>query len=184
MEEHGRPTVAVVSGDLTYSSRPSGFAAFEKLLIERTDVLPPDRRNIVVVPGNHDVVWDEEPGSEARYAGFLKVTRELECTTPLMDGVDFDRDDGAFKPVAEKYPHHVEDEDLVVVPINSSNYCGVLADARGGYTAEEWAQALEPLEQKQREQALAAVKKLSQRDMARVSTQQIAALRSCLNTSA
>src|SRR6202795_3297844 len=116
VDEHGRPDAVVVSGDLTYKSRESGFDAFIKLLADRIDVLP-EHGQIVVVPGNHDVVWAELPGKPTRYTGFLRATREQGCATPIIDGVDFNVDNGKLKPVAIKHPHLVETDDFLIVPI-------------------------------------------------------------------
>jgi 3',5'-cyclic AMP phosphodiesterase CpdA len=177
IEEHGKPSVAVVSGDLTYRARTKGFKEFAKLLTDRAEVLPDDPSRIVVVPGNHDVVWDEPPGDPKRYAGFLNATRQLGCTTPLLDGVDFaaDDEDGNLTTEGTERPHLVSDEDLLVVPLNTSNYCGMLGTIRDGWTEDEWRSALKPLKGKTGD-AMEQVKKLRQHDVARVSLGQIAAL--------
>lgn len=69
--EHGRPTAAVFSGDLAYQANKTGFQAFAKLLVDSASLLPAKRQRIVVVPGNHDVVWATEAGTKKRYAPFL-----------------------------------------------------------------------------------------------------------------
>lgn len=176
VEAHGKPAAVAVSGDLTYRARPSGFEAFGGLLAEHQGLLPTDLASIVVVPGNHDVVWDEEPGSSARYAGFVAATRDHGCATPLLDGIDFDPASGVLDATARNYPHLVEHDDFVIVPVNSSNYCGVLTDVRGGYSLADWTMALAPLDDAERERALAELKRLRQQDMARVSRPQIEAL--------
>ena len=175
VDEHGRPDAAIVSGDLTYKARKSGFDAFVKLLADRSDVLPTDRERIVVVPGNHDVAWDEPPGTSARYAGFTAATRDQACATPLLDGVDFHGEDGQLNADAERNPHVVTTDDLLIVPINSSNYCGTLVDLPDAWTAAEWEKKLAPLGAGL-DDALAQLKRLRQHDMARVSRAQIEAL--------
>ena len=40
--EHGKPHVAVVSGDLAYQAHRTGFSAFAELLANCKDVLPDD----------------------------------------------------------------------------------------------------------------------------------------------
>jgi 3',5'-cyclic AMP phosphodiesterase CpdA len=173
--EHGRPDVAVVSGDLTYHADPSGFTAFGALLQDRKDVLPRDRKRIVVVPGNHDVVWEEKPGTRARYRRFLGATRARACCTPLLDGVDFDPGSGAPLPERDRHPHVVETADLLVVALNSSNYCGDLTTARGAMSEDEWRDALAPTEDA-RNELLEELKRLRRQDIARVSRRQIEAL--------
>jgi 3',5'-cyclic AMP phosphodiesterase CpdA len=175
VDKHGPPTAAVVSGDLTVAAHPSGFSEFIKLLKEREDVFPESRKDIVIVPGNHDVAWDEKPGSEAKYANFLKATREQECATPLIDGVDFGGDPAALSPAALDVPHIVNKGGFLVVPFNSSNYCGVIAGIRGGWTKAEWESALSNLGD-EAEAAQKELKKLLQHDMARVSRDQLEAL--------
>jgi 3',5'-cyclic AMP phosphodiesterase CpdA len=176
VKNHGKPAVAVVSGDLTYRAGQKGFDQFVKLLADRADLLP-DPAQIVVVPGNHDVVWDEKPGTKARYERFIGATRTDGCVTPLLDGVDFPSNDetGALKRGVAKKPHLVDTEELLVVPLNTSNYCGEFVDVRGGWTENEWKTALKPLGSA-RDAALEQLKRLRQHDMARVSRAQLAAL--------
>lgn len=117
---HGKPSVVVVSGDLTYRSCDSGFTAFITLLADYADILPDDPSMIVAVPGNHDVVWELPAGDPRRYEGFLRATRGQGCATPLLDGVDFaaDDDDGTLLAGAGDLPHLVVDgSDMLVIPI-------------------------------------------------------------------
>ena len=173
----GSPDAVVVSGDLTVGHDASGFVAFTELLEEYASVFPA-RENIVVVPGNHDVDWNVEPGQPARYDRFCAATRGVGCASPLLDGVDFKLagpaklNDGV---VAE--PHVVEHEEFVIVPINSSNWCGTMTTVRGGWTDADWEKALGPLDDKLRSKALDELRKLRQQDMARVSERQIDCLR-------
>ena len=175
VNEHGPPAVAVFSGDLTVAAHQSGFDAFAELLAERADVLPAERKNVVVVPGNHDVVWTEDSGTEPRYHGFLGCTRAKDCTTPLIDGVDFDRETGNLFAVARAGTRIVDTEDLLVVPFNTSNWCGTIARPRGAKTLDEWRTALAPLGVDATE-LLADIERLQRKDMARVSRSQIEAL--------
>ena len=50
VREHGKPAQVIVSGDITYQSRESGFEAFKQLLADHRDILPDERANIVVCP--------------------------------------------------------------------------------------------------------------------------------------
>jgi 3',5'-cyclic AMP phosphodiesterase CpdA len=177
IEQHDKPSVVVVSGDLTYQTSDDGFNAFITLLAERGDVLPDDKSNVVVVPGNHDVDWGKDPGVEERYEGFLRATRAEGCSTPLLDGVDFEADDlsGRLFDHAKAEPHVVRDQDVLVIPINSSNYCGSLAQDRDGWNTDEWDAALAPLGP-DAEQVFKEVQRLRHFDMARVSRPQVAAL--------
>lgn len=181
VEKEGRPDVAVVSGDLTTAARPDGFKSFTRLLRDFKGVFPEQPDRIVVVPGNHDVVWDEEPGTQARYEDFLDVTRGKGHTTPLIDDHDF-RETGAGivftdDPLADS--HLVVTDDLLVVPINSSNWCGVIAGDKNPkrWSPAEWEKVLSPLDAKLRAEALVELRRMRQYDMGRVSSQQFNALR-------
>lgn len=172
--EHGPPAATVVSGDLTYRARTSGFDAFGALLRDAKHVLPTKRSDIVVVPGNHDVIWDEPPGESKRYARFLRATRKRGCATPLLDGVDFDAETGSLHTTGAR--HVVIGDGFEIIPVNSSNYCGALTTVRGGWDAAAWEKALEPLTVKAKKDARAELKRLRQQDMARISRAQITAL--------
>ncbi|MDB5862099.1 MAG: hypothetical protein JWQ76_5788 [Ramlibacter sp.] len=176
IEQHGQPSIVVVSGDLTYRARDDGFDAFAALLDECDDMLP-DRSQIVVVPGNHDVAWDQDAGTRERYAGFLRATRAKECATPLLDGVDFATDDltGKLLDEGKAARHLVRDDDVLVIPINSSNYCGTLAQEPDGWDTAAWELALAGLGSGTAA-ALEQVQRLRHFDIARVSRPQIAAL--------
>jgi predicted phosphodiesterase len=110
----------VVSGDITNGAEEEGFAEFAELV--ETLAKKVDPKQILVVPGNHDVPQEHGPSDPNRYVQFLKVTRDLELATPLLDGIDFD-EEGALTPEANAHPHIVEGERFVIVPINSSHYC-------------------------------------------------------------
>lgn len=55
--EHGRPAAAVFSGDIAYQAGKSGFDAFRTSLNDAAGLLSTQRKHIIVVPGNHAVVW-------------------------------------------------------------------------------------------------------------------------------
>jgi 3',5'-cyclic AMP phosphodiesterase CpdA len=172
--EHGRPQLALISGDLTVACNQSGFDEFKKLLVERAGILPDERERIVVVPGNHDVAWGQPPASEARYAAFNEATRAQNCTTPLLDGLDFDKKNGALTPLAGKHRHLAWTDEVLVVPINSSNFCGITVTPRKGWTEADWKKALAPIAGDG--QILHQLNKLIQHDVARISRPQILAL--------
>lgn len=174
--EHSKPDVVVISGDLTYMTGDSGFDDFVTLLGDRDDVLP-DSNKIVVVPGNHDVVWDEKPGTEPRYAPFLRATRDQGCITPLLDGKDIAADDDSGKLLVGVEPerHVVQTADMLVVPLNTSNWCGEFVDLRRGWTRDKWQEQLAPLGSGI-DDAMKEIDRLRQHDIARVSRGQIAAI--------
>lgn len=175
--EHGKPAVVVVSGDIAYGADPSGFDAFAALIDDYEYLLPEDRARIVVVPGNHDVDWSQPAGTLERYKGFLDATREQGCVTPLLDGVDFAANDETGKLFESVKPerHLILQENLLLLPVNSSNWCGTLTDIRKGWTTEEWLKKLESLGDAAKD-VMVEVDRLRKHDMARVSKSQIEAI--------
>jgi 3',5'-cyclic AMP phosphodiesterase CpdA len=176
VEENGKPAIVVLSGDLTYRNRDSGFKVFTKLLAERAAIFPDDPSRIVVVPGNHDVDWEEKPASGARYSRFLAVTRDVGCTTPLLDGIDFDPETAALKPEAKDHPHVAITEGILAIALNSSNFCGVPVTPRDGWTVDEWESELDTRGLGADTELVAQLKKLHQQDIARISKPQVEAL--------
>jgi 3',5'-cyclic AMP phosphodiesterase CpdA len=174
VSDHGKPEFVLISGDLTVASSQSGFEEFKELLVERAGILPADRERIVVVPGNHDVVWREPPASEARYAGFNDATRGQGCTTPLLDGLDFDKESGTLTASAGKHRHLTWTDEVLVIPINSSNFCGITVTPRRGWTEAEWKNKLGSIAGSG--EVLKQLDKLIRHDIARISRPQILAL--------
>lgn len=176
---NGKPSAVVISGDLTYRNTPEGFTAFVELLDERTDVLPDDRARIVVVPGNHDVDWGKRASTPDRYKGFLDATRGQGCATPLLDGVDFNTTGLlSLEPGVVDAPHVVDDPEFLILPLNSSNYCGTVppVQVEGAWTPSEWRKRLAPLGDASAE-ALKQLEVLMKHDVARISRLQVRALR-------
>jgi 3',5'-cyclic AMP phosphodiesterase CpdA len=104
----------VVSGDITTAHDEEGFKRFGELL-GAVKLAEPDR--IIVVPGNHDVDRDRDPGTPAKYLRFLEHTRAIGIRTPFCDGVDTS-DASEAQPILEL-------EDCVIAAVNSANWCGV-----------------------------------------------------------
>lgn len=119
----------IITGDVTDRGSPEGFALLPAVLASLGGALPKPER-ILVVPGNHDVVWGTSPGSPERYAAFLHL-RSHGYRTSLLDGVDFDQNgvalSGVLPPVIV-----ARDNSYVVVGLNSSDYSGVEAEAEAG----------------------------------------------------
>ena len=70
-----RIDAVVVSGDLTNRAEQDGFDEFAQLAKTLSKHLEP--RQVLVVPGNHDVAREHGPGDPQRYNEFLRVTRGL-----------------------------------------------------------------------------------------------------------
>lgn len=162
----------VVSGDLTNKSCQEGFDEFADMLRPVIDAV--GARNVLVVPGNHDVPWAPGPGDPDRYKGFLSATRAHDLVTPLLDTEDFD---GAGRPTGELKPerHLLRGNDYIVVPINSSHFCFGQESL-----SDEAAEALLTASA----DVTALVDDLRRHDVARVSNAQLRALLGFLRTSA
>ncbi|MDP9136393.1 MAG: metallophosphoesterase [Actinomycetota bacterium] len=156
----------VLSGDVTNRARDDGYKELQSL----QKLLPVDSSKIVVVPGNHDVVWDSPEGSETRYASWRKYVRAAGYVTPLLDGIDFKADGALEPPSADRMPV-LEGNDFVIVALNSSNFCGVVE----GATGIDWDKALK-YKVRQRDAIKRAIKGLRQHDVPRISTDQMRAL--------
>lgn len=108
----------IVSGDVTSRHDAKGFTRFNEIL-DRAGLASPSQT--IVVPGNHDVDWSADPGTDEKYKRFLDATRARRMRTPLCDGIDGDSyalSDPPASPVLWL-------DDAVVVSINSANWCGV-----------------------------------------------------------
>src|SRR5579871_4475743 len=110
----------IITGDVTTQGRRDGFAELPSLLASLGAALP-DPGHVVVVPGNHDVTWSSEPGTRERYQSFIDSIRAAGYVTPLLDGIDYDRDE----PTAGVSPLLIG-SDFVVAAVNSADMCGVL----------------------------------------------------------
>jgi 3',5'-cyclic AMP phosphodiesterase CpdA len=119
LKEHGEELDAiVVSGDVTYQGNSDGLSKLDETLNALGDSRPANGR-IVVVPGNHDVAWDTEPGSLDRYAAFIEHIRGTGFVTPVLEGVDPDPAD------LDRGVLVATDESFIVVALNSADHCGV-----------------------------------------------------------
>ena len=133
----------VVSGDITLANEVMGFQMLSDLLGKLGNVLPSPSR-IVVVPGNHDVAWFTGPSTTERYANFVEYVRSKNYTTPMLDGIDNSLDSAGLDKLLK---HVVVDPNLrwAIIPVNSANYCGILASTDGILDAqwEAWAEKLD-----------------------------------------
>lgn len=121
----------IVTGDVTTRGAPAGFHQLSGLLGALETALP-DPEHIVVVPGNHDVTWGTEPGSEERYRAFLEGVRAAGYVTPMLDGIDYTGDE----PAVSANPL-LTGPDFMVAAVNSADMCGVI-EPFGGDAATEF----------------------------------------------
>jgi Icc-related predicted phosphoesterase len=110
----------VISGDVTTAHDAAGFEHFTDLLDE-LKLASPDRT--IVVPGNHDVDRESDPGTAEKYGLFLEHTRARGLLTPFCDGVD-------TLEASEAAPI-LDLDDCLIVSLNSANWCGVGVETGG-----------------------------------------------------
>lgn len=115
----------VITGDVTVQSSQEGIDLLPEVLGELGAALPPPDR-ILVVPGNHDVVWNTAPNSPQRYERFIKL-RDFGYRTAYLDGVDIGSAGLLVAPdQAPAEPCLVaSDGSFVVIGMNTSDMCGV-----------------------------------------------------------
>lgn len=171
--ERGERLDAVIfSGDALSGGKTGGDKLLLDLLLQHLGNYGIAAGNIVAVPGNHDVPLGAEPGSEVRYAEFLKAWREQGCITPWLDGIDSTRPD---------YAKHIllgPDNAWSIIAVNSSNWSHV--DAIPPKLASMWTSIPTTLadgDANLETELRAELTKLARYDMARISPDQLNALR-------
>ncbi len=105
------------TGDAQNRGQPGGHEMLCNLLLSHFGELGVKAKNIVAIPGNHDVPRESPPSSPERYEDFIQVWRKRGCVTPWLDGVD-------NNPTDDGDPHRLVSEDQLwaVFPINTSNW--------------------------------------------------------------
>lgn len=124
--EGRRLDVVVVTGDVSCRGDPGGFALLPDLLECLGGALP-EPSQVLVCPGNHDVVRGTAPGSRDRYDGFLSL-RAHGFTTALLEGINLEH--GTGKPLGSPPDPVVvaADGSFEVVALNSADMCNVRQD--------------------------------------------------------
>ena len=118
LKAEGRTLDAVLfSGD----AQSRGAAGGHELILQLvTDQLGVAAEKIVSVPGNHDVPRDAAPGSTHRYESFSRVWRDHGCVVPWLDGID-------TSPTSALDRHRLvaADRSWAIYPANTSNWSHV-----------------------------------------------------------
>jgi 3',5'-cyclic AMP phosphodiesterase CpdA len=173
----------VVTGDVSYQDAAEGFAELDALLESLGDKRP-EADKILIVPGNHDVRWGSEAGKAPRYDDFVHYIRDQGFRTPLLEGIDIDPTSGA--DIGSVHDPFLDLGTVLLVGINSANYCGV--DSPMKYLHADDIQALEEESIADPDSRSARVWRdiqwLRRHDVCRVSEGQIIALTRRLQTTA
>ncbi|MGH7485037.1 MAG: metallophosphoesterase, partial [bacterium] len=118
--------VVIITGDIAWRNGEDGWSKFEDVIAPLRDAGKfPNEDHVVITPGNHDVQWGVPVDDSTHYTNFVNVARAKPYVTPLLDGVDVDRDGAIIARDLNR--HFLLDLELglAIVPLNSSHYCGV-----------------------------------------------------------
>ena len=169
----------VVTGDLTKGNQLDGYQAFHGVL-DLLGEARPDNDRIVVLPGNHDVDFECQPGERDKLARFMDAAR-IPYRTPLVKGLDYTSANPRVNPGRRGAPKPIlELSDAVIVAINSADYCWT----RERGTDTKWEAVLDaylvgessPEATARRELAARELTKLRTHDIPKVDKHQIKAL--------
>lgn len=185
LQGQGRAIDAIViSGDVTVQGSAEGYEQLEPFLVAAFGGLLPSKDRIIVVPGNHDVSW-YAPDASVRYENFKKYCVDVGYVTPPLEDIDLHKGTPWAATARHTYVH--PDEGWAVIPINSAHWSGTRSffkdpnDVSGKtrLTADEVKDRLETKVGKdtQIRNLLSQVLRLGAYDIARVSTQQMEAVR-------
>lgn len=183
-ESHRALDAVVVTGDITKGNHLDGYEAFAGVLDLLGEVRPKDKQ-IVVLPGNHDVDPERQPGDRRKLSRFMDATR-IPFRTPLVKGLDYKGSELHLNPGSRGRPEPVlELDDAVIVSINSADYCW----ARERRTDTDWETVLDEYlsddksdaADEKRKLARDELKKLRTHDIPKVDKRQIEALKKRLD---
>jgi hypothetical protein len=176
LRDEGRKLDGVLfSGDAQDRGRAGGHELLLKLLLEHFGPLGITPERIVATPGNHDVPRGTAPSTPERYASFTSVWAKAGCVVPWLDGVDTRLIGGRDGPHRLLAP----DQRWAVYPVNTSNWSHVTSILPEPLK-DVWDRIPELLAggDAAREQTLRSqLEALARYDMARVSADQLEALR-------
>ncbi len=181
----------VISGDIVDRAADDEFQHLPEIL-DALGPAAPSADRVVVVPGNHDLAWEPPPPARERYEPWLEHVVRPGYVSPFLDGFS----DAELKDLAGNLNVVAETNDLLVVPINSSQFCWTLAelndaeplwdeiiDAAAAFAPVTWggkAPVLKADPDERREQVRQALDNLRRHDMARISADQLTRVRNSI----
>lgn len=179
------------TGDAQDRGLPNGHAALRKMLAEELQDLMAEHARFVATPGNHDVPQGSAPGSKERYADFTATWRMEGETdvTPWLDKLDdADIPEAAYDLRRFRAP----DKTWEIYPINTCNWSHTQVKLPAGVSAAfvRLEGALDALGQEKSEELKellnAEIRQPMEKqllyDIARVSHEQLAALKPIIET--
>ncbi|MDP2768203.1 MAG: metallophosphoesterase, partial [Giesbergeria sp.] len=175
LKENGQKLDGViVSGDAMSAGIKGGDKILLDLICSRLGPYGIEPSKIVAIPGNHDIQRSVAPGSSERYANFIDVWRKAGCITPWLDGVDKNFEHS-------KHILAATDHSWAVVAMNSCNWSHV--DAISDKLKGMWdsiPEKLAPADNDLQKEIRKELSRIERYDMARVSPDQLGALRKML----
>ena len=174
-----RLNAVVVTGDITNHGNGAGFEVLPGLIAALGSSCPNGR--VVVLPGNHDIVRDTEPSSEARYRYYSAFLLKNGFISPALEGRNIDPESGeTLQRGSDPYETHYlldRTEKWLMVPINCANYYGSLEPLER-VSKEQWERAFAAQHDDVEREALRGyLMDLRRRDVARVSPAQMVFVR-------
>lgn len=166
----GQLDAVIFSGDGTLKGDPGGQLSLRNILIEELKLVGITNKNIIATPGNHDIVSGSKPSDPARYEHFKTAWMDTEpVVVPFLDGIH-KRD--SLNPLDHvlKSP----DGEWAIFPINSSNWSQLTIPDHGN---AEVALLREHFKSNPDPKLSKALEKLCKYDMARISDDQLRALK-------
>jgi 3',5'-cyclic AMP phosphodiesterase CpdA len=161
------------AGDAQNQGKPGGHELVLKLLLNHLGSAGVTADRILAVPGNHDVPRDSAPGSANRYKSFTDVWSAAGCVVPWLDGVDV----GPLTP--DRHRLSAADRSWAVFAVNTSNWSHIVSEPpeplKGMWSRIPDAVAAGDTELA--DKIRAQLQDLVRFDMARVSPEQLEALR-------
>lgn len=165
----------IFSGDALSGGASGGDQLLLGLILSHLGPFGITAQQIVAVPGNHDVPRGAAPGSLERYKQFIESWRAAGCITPWIDGID------AAKPDFRRHILLGPESEWAVIAVNSSNWSHVSAlPATLAGLWDDIPRALAPSDAALRDTLTKELDSLSRFDMARVSPDQLKAVRHML----
>lgn len=164
----------IFTGDAADRGKLSGHEALLTFILDHLGPVGVTPAQIVATPGNHDVPRGTPPGSAERYEAFVAAWRKAGCVTPWLDGID-------TPTVTNPGAHRLVDAEhrWALFPINSANWSHVQSDLPPELEAvwSDIPSLVAKGDPKLAETLKAQLNDIIRHDMARVSEEQLEALR-------
>ncbi len=166
----GQLDAVIFSGDGTLRGDADGQLRLRKMLVEELGSVGITNKNIIATPGNHDIVSGSKPSDPDRYKHFKTAWIDTDpVVVPFLDGIH-DLNSLSFSDHVLTSP----DGEWAIFPINSSNWSQLIIPDKGN---KDVALLREYFNANPDPKLSEALEKLCKYDVARVSGNQLRALK-------